>query len=405
VTTASEHEIRYEPFGENAPREPYSVYALLREVAPVYWASEAETWVVSRYEDVRWILNNPDIFSSRGTAGILSGMSSADALEAEGAPRLIILMDPPAHAELRSLVDRGFSASRVAELAPRIRSIVQSRIGELREAREFDLMRGLAEVLPIQVIAEVLGLEPERRAEFRRWTTTMISSISGSGRDSSGRGSDEAMADLLRCLEEVVQSREAEPRSDLVSLLAGSRDEEGGLSRAEAVLMILVLLVAGSETTTNLIGSMAFLLLSHPAQLRAVYEDRSLIPAAVEETLRYESPTQFLFRRATRKVRLHDVEIAAGDSVLVSLGSANRDPIVVPDPDRFDLRRPPGRHAAFGFGPHYCVGATLARLEARIALEELIEDLACCELCSPDYESLGSSLMRGPRRLRLRRTG
>jgi Cytochrome P450 len=393
--------LEYDPFAEDIRQDPYSKYEQLRRRAPVYWAEAAQTWVVSRYEDVRFVLTHPELFSSHGIAGMLRGVSGPISVQSEvsASPRIIILLDPPKHTKLRKLVDRVFSARRIARLEPRIREIARSQLARMHGQHEFDFVGSLAAVLPITVIAEILGLERERIGDFRRCTSAFIAAISGAGRGGTGALPGHAIGPIMAYLGDLVDQRTRAPRDDLLSMLLGANDAASRLSRSEVLLFVLVLLIAGAETTTNLIGSMVFLLLTHREQLRLLRANKSLVPATIEEALRFESPTQLLFRRVTQTIRLRGIDLAADASLMVSLGSANRDEAAFGDASRFDILRPAIQHAAFGFGAHYCLGAALARLEARVVLEELRPVLDRYELASRTYETIDSSLMRGPRTL------
>jgi cytochrome P450 len=421
--------IRYEPFCDRVREDPYPYYTALREEAPVYWAEEAEAWCVSRHEDVVFVLKNPSLFSSDAMRAMLIGVRpGVDPLQdPQAMQRLfaiaqslpwppdtlatacnVIAEDPPRHEVLRRLVNRAFTPRRVAGWELRAREIVDVCLAKLRDGEDFDVVAELAVPLPVRIIAEMLGVEPERIADFKRWGALMIAGSTGSTRrqDPITSGLAGAMGALAEYVLEVIAARESSPGDDLVSTLIAAQDGEAGLSAPEVVLFVMLLLVAGNETTTNLIGSAAIALLDHPGELARVRSDRGLLPSLVEEALRWESPIQFVFRRATADVEIRGRRIPANSHVIALIGSANRDEREFgADAARFDAARNPQGHLAFGLGNHFCLGASLARLEARVALDALIEELPRVERCERRTRYVDSFLVRGPERLMLRRVG
>jgi cytochrome P450 len=416
----------YEPFSEAVREDPYSYYAELRDEAPVYWAAEAEAWCVSRYDDVQFVLRNAELFSSDAMRTIFMGarpgvnpledpevMARALALtEALAFPieeliggRQLLSEDPPRHTAMRNTVNRGFTPRRIAIWEPRIREFARECVNHMRQIDEIDLMETLATPLPVRVICEMLGIEPERRSDFKRWSDRIIAGTTGSARtaDPLSSGLAEAMKELAEYIRGVVAQRTAQPSDDLVSVLVAAQDG-AGLSAAEMTMFVLLLLVAGNETTTNLIGNATHALLSHPAQCARVNADRSLVPSWIEEALRWDSPVQFVVRRTTTEVEVAGRRLPPNVHVIAILGSANRDERHWgPTAAEFDVARNPQGHLAFGFGNHFCLGASLARLEARIALEALLDELPRRERSEPRVEHIDSFLIRGPKRFLLRR--
>src|SRR5262245_40166087 len=317
----------YEPFSEAVREDPYPYYAALRDEAPVYWAEGAQAWCVSRYDDVQFVLRSPELFSSDAMRTMLMGarpginpledpdvMVRALALtqalsfpleELMGA-RQLLSEDPPRHTAMRNLVNRGFTPRRIAMWEPRVREFTRACINDMRHADEFDLVAALAMPLPVRVICEMLGVEPERRDDFKRWSDRIIAGTTGSARtvDPLTSGFADAMKELAEYIRGVVAERTKQPSDDLISVLVAVQDGSG-LSAAEMTLFVLLLLVAGNETTTNLIGNATNALLNHPSELARVSADRSLVPNWIEETLRWDSPVQFVLRRTTV-----DVEVA-----------------------------------------------------------------------------------------------
>jgi cytochrome P450 len=416
----------YEPFSDAVREDPYPYYAALRDEAPVYWAEGAQAWCVSRYDDVQFVLRTPELFSSDAMRTMLMGarpgvnpledpeaMARALALtqalsfpleELMGA-RQLLSEDPPRHTGMRNLVNRGFTPRRIAMWEPRVREFARAYVDEMRHADEIDLVAELAMPLPVRVICEILGVEPERRDDFKQWSDRIIAGTTGSTRtaDPLTSGFAEALQELAEYIRGVTADRTQQPSDDLISVLLAKQDDSAGLSAAEMTLFVLLLLVAGNETTTNLIGNATNALLSHPAELARVSADRSLVPSWIEETLRWDSPVQLVFRRTTADVEVAGQRLPANSHVAAMLGSANRDERHWgPTAAQFDVTRNPQGHLAFGFGNHFCLGAALARLEARIALEALVDELPRCERSEPRVEHIDSFLIRGPKRFLLR---
>jgi len=252
------------------------------------------------------------------------------------------------------------------------------------------------------VIAELLGVEPERSVDFKRWSDCLVAGATGGAGALRPEAALQGFSELSTYLMGVVEERRRHPQDDLISTLIRAEDGEAGLSPIEVVMFTVLLLVAGNETTTNLLGNTLLALMAHPDQLARVRRDRSRIPALVEEALRYDGPIQFLFREATQDVELAGVKIPAGATVMPLLGSANRDDAQFADADRLDVSRNTQGHLAFGLGIHFCLGASLARLEARVALEELLGRFAHFETIGPRVEYVDSYLVRGPKHLPLR---
>jgi cytochrome P450 len=404
--------------------DPYPHYRELRDHAPVYFAPATRVWCVSRYDDVMFVLRSPELFSSRAMFTFLMNQGR------EGPPPLtwralrflvrfvwkthfnpfefttarnLIAEDGERHTAMRNIVNRGFTPRRIAAWEGRAREIVAESMARLRAGGPFDLVEDLAIPLPVGIIAEMLGVEPTRLPDFKRWSDAMIDQATGAGRaDPFTPRIMDAAVELLSYLRKIAEARRRHPADDLVSAIVAEQDGATALSIREVVQFAMLLLVAGNETTTNLIGNAVTALLDHPGELERVARDPSLVPGALEETLRYDPPVQILFRTATQDVELAGTRIPKGAYVAPLIGSANRDERRFPDPDRFDVTRDPQGHVAFGFGKHFCLGASLARLEARVALEALAPELPRLVREQP-RELIDSFLVRGPRRLELRR--
>lgn len=283
--------------------------------------------------------------------------------------RHLLNLDPPDHTRLRGLVHKAFTPRMVVNLRPRIQEIADNLISTMQNSHEADLIESYAFPLPITVIAELLGIPVADRDRFREWTKIILFST-----DESRTGP--AILEFIMYMHQMIDERVSQPRDDLLSALVQAEESGDTLDRQELLSMIFLLLVAGHETTVNLIGNGTLALLEHPAELQKLRDDPTLIKSAVEEMLRYNGPVETTTTRwAFDNVALDGNVIEQGDIVLVSLLAANRDPVVFDDPNRFDITRTPNKHIAFGNGIHYCVGAPLARLEGTIAIQTLVQRL------------------------------
>ncbi|WP_257449460.1 cytochrome P450 [Archangium lipolyticum] len=387
---------------------PYPLYRTLRESSRPVQKVEAlmGCYVVTRHEDVFPALKNPALFSSRTTPGGLPPEALGGELLQYFQPgNNLIFNDPPVHTRLRTLVSRAFTPRRIADLEPRIREIASGLLDAMLSREEPDFVADLAEPLPVIVIAEMLGIEPERREDFKRWSDAVVQSTDFS----TDRREMPRMLSELRALNEYLEAaiarRRQEPRGDLISALLESGEQEGLLSPAEVIAFTRLLLVAGNETTTSLLGNGLVALMRHPSEWEKLAADPSLIPNAIEEVLRYEPPAHAVFRVTTADTELGDQALPKGSRVMFLLASANRDPRKFPEPDRFDITRDTHGHIAFGHGIHFCLGAPLARLETKVALEEILRRVRRLAFAPGQEDHIdwgGSFLLRGPRSLRLR---
>jgi len=368
----------------------------LRENRPVYQVEGFGFWAVSRYEDVVHVLKSPDLFSSTAMGAATIAAAGDLAMRA----RTVINSDPPDHTRLRNLVNRAFTPRMVADLQPRIRDISKELIASMIDSAEAELVSGLAVPLPVVVIAEILGVEPERHQDFKRWSDAIVAAMSGTASQETLQQLQTELEQFSEYFERVMAERRNAPRNDMISALVRAADEDQALTVDEVRAFAALLLVAGNETTTNLISNAVLALIEHPKELARVRADRSLIANLVEETLRYDAPVQFLFRNTTADVEVADTTIPKGSIVLPIFASGNRDERKYPDPDRFDITRNAQGHLAFGLGIHFCLGAPLARLEAKVAMEELLSVLPDLEPAGA-HERLESPFLRGLTRLPL----
>jgi cytochrome P450 len=387
---------------------PYPYYAALRETAAVCsFPALGGALAVSRYDDVLFVLKNPALFSSAKKKELMAQMSlsSGGELARMRSAQMLTASDPPAHTRLRSLVSRAFTPHRIAAMEPRIRAITRELLDAVLPKGEMELIEDLAAPLPIRVIAEMLGVEPERQHDFKRWSDLFVSAFTRAQAGGDMTEVETGLRELRLYLEGVIAERRQEPRDDLISALLHSGEQEGVLSPDDVVHFANLLLVAGNETTTNLIGNGVRALLDNPGERQKLLETPKLIPNAIEEMLRYDPPVQAMFRSAVEDVIVGGELIPAGAPVVAFLGAANRDPRRYPDPDRFDVTRDAAGHVAFGHGIHFCLGAPLARLEAKVALEELLARMPGLSYPSGQPEPItwvDAIMFRGPKSLRLR---
>lgn len=395
--------MQYDPFAVDIVADPYPVYDWLRSEQPVYYAEPTKSFVLSRYEDVTWALGDTDLFSSDAMRGVLMGQPTGkgeERMPRDTAGGSLVSVDPPAHTELRRVVNRGFTPRKITAWDDRIQAMVEELMGSA--GTDFDVVAGLAAPLPVQVITELLGADPSHAHQFREWADATTQMMSGSARNGEmdPAGLTAAM-ELVAYLSDYIERRAESPGDDLISTLLKARDEDV-LSRAETVGFAGLLLFAGTETTTNLIGNAVWALDQHRDVLDAVVADPELLPGVIEETLRWESPVQYVFRRATRDVELHGVEVPVDSWVTLVIGAANRDPERFgADADRFDPSRPATGHIAFGFGPHFCIGAALARSETRFALQAALPRVAAAGSVDGGDQLIDSMQFRGRSSLRL----
>ncbi|WP_205614021.1 cytochrome P450 family protein [Streptomyces dangxiongensis] len=383
--------------GDDLRRDPHAVYARLRERGPVHRVrlpgagEDYETWLIVGYEEARAALADPRLAKDGAKIG-------ATFLDEEMIGKHLLATDPPQHTRLRGLVTRAFTMRRVEQLRPRIQQITDDLLDEMLPRGYGDLIDSLAFPLPITVICELLGVPDMDRAEFRKMSTEVVA-------PTNGTTEYDAIVRLAEYLTGLIEDkRSAGPTDDLLSDLIRATAEGGDrLSAQELRGMAYLLLIAGHETTVNLIGNGVLALLTHPGQLAALRADMSLLDGAVEEMLRYEGPVQSAtFRYAREPLEIAGTPIEQGEQVVVGLTAAQRDGDRYSDPHRFDIRRDTRGHLTFGHGIHYCLGAPLARLEGRIAVGTLLERASGLALDGSPGEWLPGLLMRGMRSLPVR---
>lgn len=359
--------------------DPYAVYARLREAGPVHRIAGTDglpAWLVTRYDDVRQALADPRLSLDKRNAapGNYRGMALPPALDAN-----LLNMDPPDHTRIRRLVSQAFTPRRIAELREPIRKTSDQLLDAIAPHGRADLIASYAAPLPITVICDLLGVAPEDRRDFRAWTDALVAPD-----PAEPSRAKEAVGGLLASFTQLIARKRAEPADDLLSALIAVRDEEGRLNEDELMSLAFLILFAGYENTVHLIGNATLALLSHPDQLAALRADPARLSGAVEELARFDGPAPLAIRRfPTEEITIGGVAIPAGETVLLSLAAAHRDPHRFTDPDRLDIGRDATGHLALGHGIHYCLGAPLARMETEIALAALLERFPRLDLDVP----------------------
>jgi len=359
------------PLDEEFRSNPYRMLETLRTHAPVFHDKTLNRFIFTRHDDVKSILRDKKLLRNPRWASEDSFLAKAAALPADKKPNMLF-QDDPEHKRLRSLVVKPFTAAAVEIWRERTRGVVQRTLSQIA-GDEFDLMEVFCNPVPTIVIAEMLGVDPEIHDDFKRWSDTVVEGVINPLATPEQKAAAQYAADQLsRHFAEAIRQRRHQPGDDLISDMVTAEENGQKLSEEEVVLQCNLLLIAGNVTTTDLIGNGIKALLDHPMQLKKLKEDPSLIKNTVEEVLRYDSPVQFTARIANDALSMRGCPIGKGDSMSASLGAANRDPRVYPNPDVFDIERQDTHHQSFGGGVHLCLGAHLARLEAQEAILGLL---------------------------------
>ena len=379
----------FNPFDDATRRDPFSVYAEGRE-RRTYRHPGLPVVSIFRHADIVEVLRDWSTFSN--VFPLPPGVKPEDDL-----PPNMLGTDPPEHERLRGLVNQAFTPKIIRRLEPRMEEIAESLLDDALAKRSVDLVQALTYPLPVTVIAEIIGVPAEDGARFKHWSDELVATL-GSGL--LAPPSPETLEHTLSIVRELgayfkglVEQRRREPKEDLLSGLAAAELEGSRLSFDELLQMLILLLVAGNETTTTLIGNVALTLLDHPRELALARADTARIPSVIEEVLRFASPVQMDPRCATADTELCGEKISKGEIVIAWLGSANRDAAVFKDPERFDGARRENRHLAFGFGTHYCLGSNLVRLEAQTALRVLLRRTRDFRLATSDPLPLHRSIV------------
>jgi cytochrome P450 len=384
--------VRFNPYSYEFHDDPFPVYRRLRDEAPCYRNEELGFWALSRYDDVVRALHDPDTFCSR--YGIT--------LEAGNTLPMMLTTDPPEHTALRRLVSRAFTPRRIADLEPAIRALSTTYLDAMRERATADLIVDYAAPLPMDVISKLLGVPDGDQEQLRGWTDALLHRDEGD-KEVTPAGIDAAYQ-LYKYFSAFVADRRTDPGADDLAAALVTADSEGEhLTDDQVVGFLFLLIIAGNETTTKLLGNCLIAMQRFPNEREKVIADPGRIPDAIEEILRFEGSTQVMARTLTSAVELHDCKLSAGEKVLLLLGSGNRDERVWDHADEYDIDRAwPTHHIAFGHGIHVCLGAALARLEMRVSLEEFLRRHPDYEIDEHGLERVHSGNVRGYSRMPIR---
>ncbi len=383
----------YDPFAYETHENPYPIYRALRDEAPAYYNEQLDFWALSRYHDVRNALIDHETFCS-GRGFLLEDIG-------ELALPMVLGMDPPDHTRVRGTISRALTPRRVAALEEPIRRLARTLLDGVAPAGQCDIIADFAAILPLTVISELLGVPEGDRDMLRGWADDMVH------REDGVKGlpakAAEAGGRIVAYFEAMLRCRAATPRDDLLGLLLAA-EGNGEITRLELIAFCFVLIIAGNETSTKLIGNMIYQLSLHNEQRQRLIRDRSLIPNAVEEVLRYESSTHMMARTLTRPVELYGRTMQEGKKVALILASANRDERHWPNSERFDIGRDTAGTLALGFGIHHCLGAALARLEGAVSLQEILARIPDFVVDQDGLERVHSGNVRGFSRVPIRFT-
>jgi cytochrome P450 len=370
---------QFDPYSPEFQADPYPFYAALRERDPIHYRETPEfrQFWLARYDDVVAVLRDPRFTAERVPEELArDGLPQSFRRLGELIQHMMLLKDPPDHTRLRGLVNKAFTPRVVEGLRARVEHIVDLLLDDVATKGRLDAIHDLATPLPVIVISELLGVPFEDQWKFKKWSDEIAVVLDGTVRADGLPKAAESAAELAQYLGSVVAERRRTPRGDLLSGMIAARDENDSLSEDELIATSILLLLAGHETTTNLIGNGVLALLRHPEQWRRLCADPRLARSAVEEALRFDPPVQMTSREPREDVAFRDCRFEKGIELNLLFGSANRDPEHFEAPDRFDVARVNNHHVSFGFGPHFCLGAPLARLEAEIAFRRLAERLS-----------------------------
>jgi len=389
TTTRVEGPVVYNPYAYQMHEDPYPTYARLRAEAPVYRSDEFDFWALSRHEDVLAAFRNVDSFSNSYGVSLDPSAFGPDAHRTMS----FLALDPPKHTRMRSLVGKGFAPSKVNAMEDRIRQITLEHLEPALDRGSFDFIEDFAGKVPMDVISELVGVPVSDRAELRRLADLVLHRDDGVY-DVPVEGMEAALT-LVGYYQEMVDERRRSRRDDVTSALLDAEIDGDRLTDEEIVAFLFLMVVAGNETTTKLLGNAWYWGWRNPQQRAKPFADAGRVTGWIEETLRYDTSSQMLMRVVRQPIELHGTTIAEGERVLLLVGSANRDGSIFPDPDRYDIDRDTSKLVSFGSGRHFCMGAPLARLEARIALTELVSRVATYDVDADGIQRVHSINVRG----------
>ncbi len=397
-------DLDYNPFLPEFHRDPYPFYRRLREADPVHW-NPPGIWVLTRHADAVAMLRHPRMSSDFRNSDLYEAFRQMQGIDpsTERMPSMLF-RDPPDHTRLRGLVTKAFTSKRIEDMRPTMQAIVDELIDAALERGQVDLVADLAYPLPVRVICGMLGVPEEDHGRFHVWSKDLVATLDPMvGPEAMSRAMESGLA-FDAYFTDLIAKRRRDPRGDLLTALISAEEEGGRLSEEELLTQLVLLLVAGHETTVNLISNGTFALLRHPDQLQRLRDDQALLRPGVEELLRFYPPVQLTGRIALQDMEFGGMAVRRGQQVVALVGAANRDPEQFDDPDRLDLARDPNRHIAFGGGIHHCLGSSLARAEGQVAIGTLVRRARSIELTTDEPEWKETITLRGLANLPLRLT-
>jgi pimeloyl-[acyl-carrier protein] synthase len=394
TTLGRSKQIKFNPFLPDFYLNPYPIYHQLQAEDPVHLSSMG-AWIVTGYADVAKALRDPRLSSKPSEISSYSRHQEGNSLVASFISDILFFRDPPDHSRLRRLIGKVFNTRVVEEMRPRIQEITNQLIQRIETKNDFDIITDFAKPLPVKVISEILGIPPEDHDLLKQWSHWLGYIFDPMKASDVSQQMNQSIVEFREYLTQLIAKRRQKPESDLISALIQTRDEQDQLSEEELLVTGMLLFASGEETTVNLIGNGVLSLLRHPAQLEKLRQNPALIPSAVEEFLRYESPLQISGRTAIENIEIGGKLIKKGPPVFLILGAANRDPARFPNPDQLDITRTDNNHFAFGDGIHYCMGAALARNQGQIAINTLVQKLPNLRLQNNHLEWRENIFLRG----------
>lgn len=383
---------------------PYARLAAMREMGPIIWSPQGEQWLVTQYDVASAILRD-NRFGKRLDRWKHPNFLMRSALKFMRPATNMLLQDPPDHTRIRSLVNKAFTPKVIHALGEHITAIADRLLDDLIKKESADLVSEFAFLLPVTVIAELLGVPSSDRDQFKDWSTKITMGLDGSGCPMKIFNSLAASQGLKKYLGAAIDEKRKSPKNDIISTLVQAHEDNDRLSKQELLSNAILILIAGHETTVNLIGNGTLNLLTHPVQKQLLMENPDIIGGAVEEILRYDPPVQIVRRLAKENIEISGVKLKTDQALTILIGACNRDPRANSNPDKFDVQRENPKHISFGAGIHYCLGAELARTEARIALRRLFERAPNLALGDAPFHYKAPFALRGLQQLIVKPNG